>query len=394
MQSDVIIVGAGLVGSSLALALAGSRLRVTLIDGRAPAPLPEDDSWDTRIYAISPGSQQFLTELGAWQRMPGDRLSPVSQMKVRGDAQDACLAFSAADVRVPQLACILENRLLQDALWQAVKAADNVQIICPAEPTHMALDGHAASLTLADGRVIEGRLLVGADGANSWVRAQAGITAAPRLYQQKGVVANFACERHHGQVARQWFFPDGILAWLPLPGNLMSMVWSTWDAQADELVALDADILCERVAQAGNHELGKLKLVTLAAAFPLRLLHLDRIVSHRLALVGDAAHNVHPLAGQGVNLGFQDACILARVLKAAGAGEDIGEHLLLRRYERARKEDILAMQTVTDGLQRLFNNDNSLLGWLRNTGLALTDRLGPIKHRLIRHALGSVDMVS
>ncbi|WP_349306722.1 UbiH/UbiF family hydroxylase [Chitinivorax sp. B] len=385
---DVAIVGGGLVGTSLALALANSRLRVVLVEGRKPTALPASDSWDSRIYAISPGSQQFLEELGAWQHMAKDRLGPVSQMLVRGDAHDARLAFSADDVRVPQLACILENRLLQDALWQAVQAAENVSIICPAEPAQVELGGRMANLTLAGGQTLTTQLVVGADGANSWVRSQAGISAAPRLYQQKGVVANFLCEKPHGQIARQWFFPDGILAWLPLPGNRMSMVWSTWDAKADELAGLDPTALCERVAAAGGHELGTLTLITPAAVFPLRLLHLDRIVAPRLALIGDAAHNVHPLAGQGVNLGFQDARTLARVLKSAVPGEDLGEHLLLRRYERARKEDVLAMQVVTDGLQRLFNNDNSLLGWLRNTGLAMTDRLGPIKHRLIRHALG------
>ncbi len=385
---DLIIVGAGLVGASLAAALRDSGRRIALLEGRPPQPLPQDDSWDVRIYAISPGSRRFLTDIGAWQHMDAGRLCAVERMRVAGDRRSSVLEFSADEIRTEELACILENRLLQAALWQSVQGCDAIDVIAPAEPTALQLDDDAARLTLADGRVLSAPLVVGADGANSWVRQQAGIGAAPRLYRQKGVVANFATEQPHDGVARQWFFPDGILAWLPLPGRRVSMVWSTWDEQADALLTLDAATLCERVAEAGEHALGRLELITPAAAFPLRLLHLDRIASHRLALIGDAAHNVHPLAGQGVNLGFQDARELARVLGEAPAGSDIGEHLLLRRYERARKEDIVAMQAVTDGLQRLFNNDNKLLAWLRNTGLAFTDKLGPVKHALIRHALG------
>lgn len=387
-QFDVVIVGGGLVGASMAAALADSRLQVALLEGRPPAALPQDASWDARIYAISPGNQRFLRDIGAWQRMDGARVAPVRQMQVRGDRKGSQLLLDAADAAASELASILENRLLLDALWQGLAQQPNLHIVSPCRPTRIEWGDDNALIALDDGRTLACRLVIGADGANSWVRAQAGIEAKPDPYGQKGVVANFACERPHRGIARQWFFDDGILAWLPLPGNRISIVWSTFDAKADALVAFDADALCERVALAGANELGQLTPITPAAAFPLRLLRLPQTVKPRLALVGDAAHNVHPLAGQGVNLGFQDARLLAQMLCDLPLGADAGDYRLLRRYERGRKEDVLLMQLVTDSLQKLFNNSNPLLAGLRNLGLGLTDRIAPVKQLLIRHALG------
>lgn len=387
-QFDVVIVGGGLVGASMAAALADSRLQVALLEGRPPAALPQDASWDARIYAISPGNQRFLRDIGAWQRMDSTRVAPVRQMQVRGDRKGSQLLLDAADAAASELASILENRLLLDALWQGLAQQSNLRIVTPCRPTRIEWGDDNALIALDDGRTLACRLVIGADGANSWARAQAGIEAKPDPYGQKGVVANFACERPHRGIARQWFFDDGILAWLPLPGNRISIVWSTFDAKADALVALDADALCERVAIAGDNELGRLTSLTGAAAFPLRLLRLPQTVKPRLALVGDAAHNVHPLAGQGVNLGFQDARLLAQMLCDLPVGADAGDYRLLRRYERGRKEDVLLMQLVTDSLQKLFNNSNPLLAGLRNLGLGLTDRIAPVKQLLIRHALG------
>lgn len=387
-EFDVAIVGGGLVGASMAAALAGSPLRVALLEGRPPQPLPDDDSWDVRIYAVSPGNQRFLRDIGAWQRMAERRIEPVRQMQVSGDRRGSRLLLDAADAAATELASILENRLLQDALWRTLEGQTNLQMYCPCRPLHIEWSDESAAIELADGRRLTCKLVVGADGANSWVRGQAGIDAHPEPYRQKGVVANFACERPHRGIARQWFFDDGILAWLPLPGNRMSMVWSTFDARADELLALDPDNLCQQVAQAGGRELGALSLLTPPAAFPLRLLRLPQVVKPRLALIGDAAHNVHPLAGQGVNLGFQDARLLASLLHGLPAGADAGDYRLLRHYERGRKEDVLLMQLVTDSLQKLFNNRNPVLAGLRNWGLGLTNHLAPVKQLLIRHALG------
>jgi ubiquinone biosynthesis UbiH/UbiF/VisC/COQ6 family hydroxylase len=219
------------------------------------------------------------------------------------------------------------------------------------------------------------------------VGQQAGNSASPSPFQQHGVVANFITEKSHRGTAFQWFRPDGILALLPLPQKMVSMVWSVSPEQSAALLALPPAELCTQVAAASHHTLGALQLVTPPAAFPLRVLNLPHIVAPRLALVGDAAHNVHPLAGQGVNLGFRDARELANVLLQRGAQTDCGDAHLLRRYDRARQEDILSMQLTTDALKHLFINNNPLLRSMRNLGLAFTNRFTPLKKMLARHAL-------
>ncbi|GLS05532.1 ubiquinone biosynthesis hydroxylase [Chitiniphilus shinanonensis] len=385
-DADLVIVGGGLVGTALAAALAHSPLSVLLLEGRPPALDFPADTWDARIYAISRASRRLLTQVGAWDRLDPARLQSVSEMRIFGDDGRAQLGFAAPEAGVDELAVILENRELQRALWLAVQQAPNVRVLCPAQPSALAIDADAARLTLADGSVLSARLVVGADGAQSWVRDQRGIDVARRPYGQSGVVANFECEKPHRGVAHQWFFEDGVLAWLPLAGQRMSMVWSCGDALRDELLALDAEALAERVAAAGGRRLGHLHQLGRAAAFPLQLNHVAHLVQPRLALVGDAAHTVHPLAGQGVNLGFGDVAELARTLLAEPP-QRCGDYLVLRRYERARREPVYLMQTVCDGLQKLFNNPNPLLKTARNLGLGLTDRQSWLKHRLVRHAM-------
>lgn len=383
---DVIVVGGGLVGAAAALALDGLGLRVALVEGEAPGEAP-DTSWDSRIYAVSPGSQRFLEALGVWRAMDAGRLQPVTAMQVVGDDGLSRLEFSAYEAGVGALAWIVESRLMHGALWQALASRSRVQLRVPARLAGLACDADAARVTLESGERLSAALVVGADGARSRVRALAGIGFRDKDYGQLGVVANFACERPHGGIARQWFRRDGILAWLPLPGNRMSMVWSTPTAHAQALLGCDARTLCERVAAAGANALGRLELITPAAGFPLHLIQVDALSAPRLALIGDAAHQVHPLAGQGVNLGFQDAEQLAATLAARGP-RDVGDVWLLRRYERARKEDVIAMQAVTDGLKELFGSESGVIAALRNLGLGLTQRLGPVKQRLVRHALG------
>jgi ubiquinone biosynthesis UbiH/UbiF/VisC/COQ6 family hydroxylase len=212
--------------------------------------------------------------------------------------------------------------------------------------------------------------------------------AEPAPYRQMGVIANFETGLPHGDAAWEWFRGDGVLAFLPLPGNRISIVWTAFEERAAELMALTPEGFCQQVEEASHGALGGLKLLSKPAAFPLRLLHLEHLVKSRVALIGDAAHNVHPLAGQGVNLGFQDARELAKVLKARGPQPDCGDYFLLRRYERARKADILAMQMVTDGLQKLFNNRNPALKLARNLGLSLTGSLPWLKNGLVQHAVG------
>jgi 2-polyprenylphenol 6-hydroxylase len=388
---DVIVVGAGLVGLAVAPALARAGLKVALVD-RAPVAAPEfdSDSWDARVYAISPGSATFLRSLGAWQMLQSERIEPVEAMQVAGDA-GATMEFSAYELGERALAWIVEERALRVALLPLVFEA-GVEVIGSAALVSLDWTTDACALVLtesdAPARVLDAKLIVGADGARSWVRQAAGLATEPRPYGQTAVVANFACERAHHGIARQWFRADGsVLAWLPLPGRRMSMVWSAPDALATQLRTLDAVALAARVAEAGAHALGALAPITAAASFPLAFLKLPAIIAHRLALVGDAAHGVHPLAGQGVNLGFGDVEALAAVMAERGPATDPGARVLLERFGRRRAEPVLAMQTVTDGLVRLFGPTHPLLKTLRNAGLTAVDRLPLLKRALAQPAL-------
>ncbi len=380
---DLVIVGGGLAGASLAVALRASRLRIAVVESRPPQRAA---GWDARVYAISPANAAFLRELGVWQHLDAARVCPVHDMVVCGDAGGR-LDFSAYDSGLGELAWILEAGLMQAELWESLKRQHNVTVFCPAAPQALTVDESGASLTLADGRSLRARLVVGADGANSWVRQQAGIEARFTPYHEMGVVANFRCGKPHRNTAFQWFREDGILAWLPLPGNLMSMVWSAPDAVAQELLALDAAALCERVARAGDGLLGAFELETAAQGFALRLMRVGRTVAPRLALIGDAAHAIHPLSGHGINLGFQDARALAGVLGTLPEWRDPGELAVLRGYARARAEEPLLMQYTTHALNRLFNNRNPLLGAARNLGLNLTNALPVVRNALIRYAV-------
>ncbi len=381
---DVIIAGAGLVGASFALALKNSGLRLALVESHAPA-WDDQTGWDNRIYALSPGTAVFLDGCGVWQRLDSARITSITEMQVYGDDGASRLDFSAYDCGLPELAFTAENRLLQHAMWQQLCAQQNLTLICPGECEAIEWAAEYISLRLKDSSHIDAKLLVGADGGNSRVREQAGIDANQHPYQQLAVVANFEAEKPHRNIAYQWFRKDGVLAYLPLPDKCISIVWSTGEDHAQSLLALAQEQFCSEVAQAGGHELGDLRLITPSAAFPLKLLRVERLVNPRIALIGDAAHVMHPLAGQGVNLGFQDARVLAKTLLNRGVQADCGDYRLLRRYERARKEDILAMQLTTHGLQRLFSNP--WLSGLRNFGLKLTNGLPQIKGFLVQRAL-------
>jgi ubiquinone biosynthesis UbiH/UbiF/VisC/COQ6 family hydroxylase len=383
MNCDVLIVGGGLAGCSLAVALRSARLSVAMIEGRAP---PAPHGWDARVYAISPGNARFLDGIGSWRHLDHARMTPVAAMEVHGDGSGR-LDLSAYDAGVAQLAWIVESSLLHRELWEAAKRQSNLTLLCPARPQGLAFDAEAATLTLADGRAITTKLVVAADGADSWTRQTAGIDVTFHPYGQIGVVANLACQKPHRNTAFQWFRDDGILAYLPLPGDMISIVWSTPDAHAKALLALSPEAFCAKVAEAGAHRLGDLTLVTPPAGFPLRLMRPPRRIGPRLALIGDAAHAIHPLSGHGINLGFQDACVLAELLAAKPQHIECGDHGLLRKYERARAEETLALQTVTDALQRLFAPPNAGLKALRNIGLNLTNALPVVRDSLVRYAM-------
>lgn len=388
MHFDLVIVGGGLAGLSLACALRDSPLRLALVEQRPPRREGgSDEVWDSRIYAISPANAAFLREIGVWKHLDPARIAPIAAMEVYGDA-GARLDFSAYETGVDELGHIVESSLMACELWENVRRQANLTLLCPAAPESVEFRADAAQLGLADGGKLSARLLVAADGRDSWLRRTAGLAALDTDYNEKGVVANFACSRPHRGRAFQWFRDDGVLAFLPLPGDRLSMVWSAPDGIADELCALAAEALAARVAKAGNDTLGALRLLTPAAAFSLRLMRVPRVVAPRLALIGDAAHGIHPLSGHGINLGYQDARALADILRSCGPWQDIGSLRVLERYQRARREEVLLLQTATDTLHRLFAADLPGLGPLRNLGMNLTNRLPVLKNMLARYALG------
>ena len=387
MHFDLVIVGGGLAGLSLACALRDTCLKIALVETSPPPVRPA--GWDARVYAITPANAAFLTRIGAWKHLDPERISPIHAMKVIGDG-GARLDFSAYETGVSELGWILESSLISCELWESVKRQSNVQLYFQESPRSLELRHDNAVLSLPAGQSLTTALVVGADGRDSWIRQMAGLSATSSAYGEMGVVANFSCEKPHRNIARQWFRQNGVLAWLPLPGNRISMVWSTPDAQAEELLHLSGAELAARVCDAGNGELGVLDRITPAAAFPLRLVRVPQTVAPRIALIGDAAHGIHPLSGHGINLGFQDARALAELLAATPEWEDIGSERLLRRYQRARKEETVLMQTTTHALHHLFRETLPGVKTLRNAGMSLTNALPAAKNLLARYAIGSL----
>lgn len=375
---DIVIVGGGLTGAAFALALKHTAYRIALVEPRPPQPPVE--GWDARIYAYSPGNVDWLRGLGGWREPV--RAQAIHAMRIFGDAGGA-LAFDALEAGLPELAWIAENGRLQAALWQAAAEAGHVEFV-HGRPEAVAWGEGRHELVLADGRRLQTDLLVGADGASSWLRDQAGIGFSVKDQHQAGVVANFETERPHRGIAWQWFREDSVLAWLPLPGRRISIVWSTHEDAVPARLARSADEFAVDVAEAGHHVLGGLRRITPQAAFPLKIRRADEWVRPGLVLIGDAAHTVHPLAGQGVNLGFRDCRLLAGMLASGGNPGAIGR---LQAYAVRRTEDVAAMQSTTGGLKRLFNNADPAARALRNAGLDLTNGQDWLKQALMRHAV-------
>ena len=377
---DVIILGGGLVGATLALALHRQGKKILIIEKKPPQTdlLSLSQSWDARIYAISPTNQQFLNSLSVW---PEERVQKVRHMEVYGDS-NGCVSFDASSVNVPCLNSMVENRYLLAKLWLALEE-EGVAIITSC-PQSVITDVWSAKITLENGQTYCCQLVVGADGANSWLREQVGIEVTASPYQQQGIVANFNTEKPHNGCAYQWFRGSDILAYLPLPQQQISIVWSTSDLES--LTKLDKESFAREVALAGNQKLGELTLTTPVFNFDLIMRQPKKIVSQRIALIGDAAHTIHPLAGQGVNLGFADVQCLSNLLTNAS---DSGTWSLLRQYQRSRLLAVRLMQYSCDGLFKLFANDYfPAIGWVRNQGLNLVNYSGLIKKRMIREAMG------
>jgi 2-octaprenylphenol hydroxylase len=391
MQSnfDVVIVGGGMVGTALACALGNSPLKVTVLDRAPAAPLPEQD-YDPRVSAVTLASRALFENLGAWEGMERRRVSPVREMRVWSGDDGGSIHFNAAEIGEPALAYIVENSVILTSLIERLHRFTNVHYLCPVEIADISLADNGAAVVLRDGRLLQTRLLVGADGADSAVRQAAGIeTLALKLHQQ-GIVATVTTEKPHAQTARQRFLATGPLAFLPLDEpHTCSIVWSADNARAEQLMALDDAAFILELQHVFGTALGIIQTSSPRASFPLALSHAKTYTAPHLALIGDAAHTVHPLAGQGVNLGFLDAATLAEVLlDAVTKQKDIGAHTVLRRYERWRKGDNLAMISVTGGFKYLFGNELPVVSQLRNWGLDLTNAATPVKNFIMRRASG------
>lgn len=393
-RSGICIVGNGAVAKAAALGFAQAGQSVTLLTPPAPQPpAPVAGGWDVRVYALNHTAFNLLTSLKVWGALDAARVAPVDAMQVFGDgAQAGGLNFDAFGAHTGTLAWIVEDANLNQALDAALRFASNVTIVA-GKAVELQCGADAATVKLADGSAIEAELVIGADGAESWVRGQCDIGMDYRSYGQRAIVTNFHCQHPHHGVAHQWFTGDeGIVALLPLPGDMVSLVWSAPDMLAESLADKPVSVLAERLSQYAHDKLGKLTPVQpeLVRAFPLRLMRPHSMVANRVALVGDAAHVVHPLAGHGMNLGFGDVADLVRIIAEREPHRGIGDERVLARYARARKEDVLLMQLATDGLERLFGIGFEPVRVARNLGLNLLDKLPVLKRRLISHALGKL----
>jgi len=384
---DVAVVGTGVAGLAVAVGAAQLGLRTALVGPRVRTYQAGPTApFDVRIYAVAPAAVGLLEQLKVWPAVDASRVQPVAKMRVFGDA-GAELNFDAYQAALPRLASIVEESELLRALDAAAGFASGLERI---EGTFDALQqqGDAARLVLAGGQTIDARLIVAADGAGSAVRAAAGINAQELSYEQTAVVANFACQRPHQGTAWQWFdAAEGVIALLPLPADHVSLVWSAPRLLAEALGA-DAANLAFRLASRAQPHVGSLTPAGPVQSFPLRRITVDRLIGSRLALVGDAAHVVHPLAGQGLNLGLADVSEVLRVLAGREDWRDPGDAVLLRRYERSRAEPVRLMRLTTHALARLFGRDDAFSREVRNLGLSAVNALPPLKNALIRHAAG------
>lgn len=386
---DVIIVGGGMVGATLACALGNSPLRILLLEAGQTTQSWQGGEFENRVSAITRASQRIFETLGVWQGISARRISPFREMEVWDSEGSGRIHFDAADLAQSELGHIIENSAIQSALWERLPSYHNVETRTGVQIKAVNLEPDMARIQLVDGQQLQARLLVGADGGRSWVRDQVGIEVQGWSYGHHAIVATVQTELPHQETAWQRFLPTGPLAFLPLADGSSSIVWSTTPEQAEVLMGLDDADFATSLAQALGQRLGAVTKVGPRAAFPLTLRHAREYVRPRLALVGDAAHTIHPLAGQGVNLGLADVAVLAETLcEAARRQQDPGDMKFLRRYERWRRADNSLMIATMEGFKRLFGNQLPPVKWLRNFGLTLTHRLLPVKNSILRQAMG------
>ncbi|MBV6751239.1 2-octaprenyl-3-methyl-6-methoxy-1,4-benzoquinol hydroxylase [Pseudomonas chlororaphis] len=394
MRADVLIVGAGMVGSALALALKDSGLEILLLDGSPLSVKPFDPqaAFEPRVSALSAASQRILERLGVWDGISARRASPYRDMQVWDGSGTGQIHFSAASVHAEVLGHIVENRVVQDALLERLHDCD-MGLLANARLEQMRRSGDDWLLTLADGRKLRAPLVIAADGANSAVRRLAGCATREWDYLHHAIVTSVRSSRPHQMTAWQRFTDDGPLAFLPLERDgqqdWCSIVWSTTPEQAQRLMLLDEEDFCRELERAFEGRLGTVLSADSRLCVPLRQRHAKRYVAEGLALIGDAAHTIHPLAGQGVNLGFLDAAVLAEeLLHARERGERLADVRVLSRFERRRMPHNLGLMAAMEGFERLFQADSLALRWLRNTGLKSVEQMPEAKALFVRQALG------
>lgn len=397
MQSvDVAIVGGGMVGLAVACGLQGSGLRVAVLESHPPQPQAPDAPPALRVSAINAASEKLLAHLGVWPAIIARRASVYHGMEVWDRDSFGRITFDDKTYGFSHLGHIIENRVIHHALWQRAEQSSDITLMAPAELQQVAWGENEAFITLKDGAMLTARLVVGADGANSWLRKQADIPLTFWDYRQHALVATIRTAQPHRAVARQVFHGEGILAFLPLSDpHLCSIVWSLPQLEAERMQNATPEAFNQALSVAFDMHLGLCELESERQVFPLTGRYARNFAAHRLALVGDAAHTIHPLAGQGVNLGFMDAAgLIDEVRRAHRQGKDIGQYLYLRRYERSRKHSAAMMLASMQGFRDLFAGSNPAKKLLRDIGLKLADSVPGVKQKLIRQAMGLQDLPS
>ena len=395
MQSvDVAIVGGGMVGLAVACGLQGSGLRVAVIEQAGPAPVAADAAPELRVSAINAASEKLLAKLGVWEAILALRASRYHGMEVWDRDSFGRIAFDDASLGYSHLGHIIENGVIHRALWQKAQQLQEVTLMAPAEVQQVAWGENEVFLTLKDGNMLTAKLVVGADGARSWLREKADIPLTSWDYRHHALVATIRTAEPHGAVARQAFHGDGILAFLPLSDpHLCSIVWSLSQEEAQRMQQADEAGFNQALNLAFDNRLGLCQVESERLVFPLTGRYARQFAAHRLALVGDAAHTIHPLAGQVVNLCFMDAAArIDEVRRLHGQGKDFGQHFYLRRYERSRKHSAALMLAGMQGFRELFAGSNPAKKLLRDLGLKLADTLPGVKPQLIRQAMGLNDL--
>ncbi len=389
IETEVLVVGGGMVGMTFACALADVGVAVTVVDRADPASMV-DAGFDGRVSAIAYGSRRVIETIGLWPAL-ARQAEPILEIRVSDGDSPLFLHYDHAEIGDQPLGHIVENRHIRRALFDLAARHGRLRLVAPCSVDTVTRGAAGVAARLADGREVRARLVVAADGRGSALRRAAGINVTAWRYPQTGIVCTVAHQRPHRGIAHERFLPAGPFAILPMTGDRSSLVWTERATLAPAMMALDDDAFGTEVARRFGDFLGDLEVVGPRWSYPLSLVHAERYTARRLALIGDAAHAIHPIAGQGLNLGIRDVAVLAEVLvDARRLGLDIGASDDLEHYQRRRRFDSVVLAAATDGLNRLFSTDDPAITLVRGLGLAAVNRAAPLKRLFMRHAMGVV----